>query len=182
MKTVSFSSDVQLHVILAAQDGVEPSEFFVGLAQPAHVEEIVVFASQQGRSRNLCHEEIGHIQPGRQDARHDLFGVGGLLILQVVKEPCDEAVGSRHGEAIVQGIQMRRLRSTAGVAGDADVSRVDIAARQQIVESADAVPGLPEGEILAQEGQLVSGQIVGVCTEADGRSRFATWVFQTLSL
>ena len=112
-------------------------------------------------------EEVGVIEAQRQRVRRALLGVLGQFVLQVAAERGDEASRRGHRPARLDAAQPRRHRAAAGVAGDADVLRIDLRARQQVIERADAVPGPPASEELADEELLIARE--QMFADADAR-------------
>ena len=125
---------------------------------------------------------VGVIESLGENSWRALFGVGGKFVLQVAAERRDEATGSAHRPTAIESAQPRRHRAAAGVAGDADMLRIDLLTRQQIVQCSDAVPGSPRAEELADEKLLIARvQMLGH-TDAAARFEVLIDVLQSLAL
>ena len=98
--------------------------------------------------------EVRKVHAVLQPAREDLLGV--LRPERVQKHPprIDVAGGRGHLDAIVQGRKVRRVRAAAGVARGADAGRIHFGARQQVVQSANAVPDGVAGEGVSHQHAL----------------------------
>ena len=96
-------------------------------------------------------------RPSASAAGRALLGVGRQFVFQVAAEGRHEAGRRRHGPALLDAAEPGGHGAAAGVAGDADVPRVDLGPRQQVVQGPDAVPGAPGAEELAHQELLVAG-------------------------
>src|SRR5438270_10284214 len=103
----------------------------------------------------------------RDGARRALLGVGGEFVLQVAAKGRNEAAGRGHRPAVVEPAQPRRHRPAAGVAGDADVLRIDLRPAEQVVERPDAVPRPPRAAEFADEELLIPRE--EMLADADAR-------------
>ena len=150
-------ADLQLHVVRRAEQRVNPLQPHVRLGRAAHVEVIPLLGQDDDRLGSHRRQEVTVIESHGEHSRRALFGIGGKLVFQVAAKRRDEAAGRAHRPAAFEAAQPRRHRAAAGVARDADVLRIDLLARQQIVESPNAVPGSPRAEELADQELLIAG-------------------------
>ncbi len=107
-----------------------------------------------------------------EGAGRTLLVVLRQFVLEVAPPGRDEAGGRAHRPAPFQTDEPGRHRASARVAGDADVARIDLGTREEVVERADPVPGPPRSEEFADEFHLVAGVVVlGRRTLDEERSR-----------
>jgi hypothetical protein len=83
------------------------------------------------------------VQSKRKHTRRTLFRVLRQFVFGIAPDGRHEARRRGHREARLEPAQPCCLCASAGVARDANVPRIDLRAREQIVERTDAVPHKP---------------------------------------
>ena len=122
------------------------------------------------------------IEAEREGTGRALLRIGGKFVFEVAAKGGDEAGGRGHGPAGFECAQPSGHGSSAGVAGNADVLGVYLGPREEVIESADAVPGSPRSEEFADEELLVPGVKVLADTDARPSLSLQVRVLQPLAL
>ena len=149
-------ADVQLNVVRGTQQRIESLEPCEGFQGAADIEEVSLLGEDDDGLGGHCRQKVVVVESQGDGPRRALLGIGGEFVFQVSAEGGDETGRSPHRPARFQAAQPGGHRAAAGVAGDADVLGVHLFPRQEIIESADAVPGPPHAKKFAYQELLIA--------------------------
>ena len=167
------------HTIARAEQSVHALVFVEEIERARHVlrrVRVTGVVQRDGHEQRLRRERVEQIRPidAASERRHDiLLGIVGRSrrLDVVLREVLGVALGN-HGDldAAVERREKLRQRSAARLAAAADPFGIDFRAREQVVDSADAVPGAKEAEVRAEQDEAAPRVLVlGGSSAADRR-------------
>ncbi len=133
-------------MILPTKKPIQSLEPLIRFFCAADIEEFTLFGQHDGCLRNHSRQGLSVIESQSERLWWALFGVGGKFVFQVATKCCDETTRCCHRPPRLDSGHLSRHRSTAGVACDTNVPRVDFLTSQQVIQCSHSVPDSPGTE------------------------------------
>ena len=129
IETVPPPPDMQLNIVRLAQQAIYLPNPLEGLLGAPNVKVVVGLPQQESGARCRGDDEVRHVQAGTEKAGWDLLGVRRQFVLQVAQKGGHETGRRRHGDAVVEGIEIGAQCPAPGTAGDTHAGAVNLRPR-----------------------------------------------------